>query len=139
MKTTKVMTALFALGVFCSGVAHAEALMDAHEADKTTTKIRQVSYQCTKGGALKVNYGFNKQKLPTYAQASLGGKTRFLPINLQHSDLAGTSFGDENSWRIGTDALTLANYQKSDILVEDPNSNITYKHCRVTNTKKIKG
>lgn len=139
MKTLKTLASLLVFGALLSGTAHAEQTMDAHEADRTTTKIRQVTYKCATGGTVKVNYGFNKQKLPTYAQVHLGGKTRFLPINLAHSDLAGTFFGDENSWRIGAGALTLGNYHKSDVLIQDPDSNITYKTCKVTHTKKVKG
>lgn len=137
MKALKILAPVLALGML-TGVAHAET-MDARQADATTTKVRQVSYQCATGGKVKVSYGFNKQKLPTYAQAHLGGKTRFLPINLAHSDIAGTNFGDDNSWNIGTSALTLGNYHKADLLVQDPNSTIAYKNCRVVSTKKIKG
>lgn len=139
MKAVKFIAPIFALGVAFTGVAHAEATMDAAKADETATKVRQVSYSCNKGGAVKVTYGFNKQKLPTYAEAHLGGKTRFLPINLAHSDVAGTSFGDENSWAISGGAMTLGNYHKSDVLIMDPNSEIQYKHCKVVSTKKIKG
>lgn len=138
MKTAKIIAPLLACGVLFSGVASAE-VMDPAQADTTTTKVRQVTYSCAKGGNIKVTYGFNKQNLPTYAQAHLGGKTRFLPINLAHSDIAGTSFGDDNSWNIGTNALTLNNYHKSDILVQDPDSRITHKTCKVASTKKIKG
>lgn len=138
MKAVKIFTPLFACGVLFSGAASAE-VMEPAEAHETATKVRQVTYQCGKGGQVKVTYGFNAEKLPTYAEAHLGGKTRFLPINLAHSDAAGTSFGDENSWRIGSAAITLGNYHKSDVLIQDPNSEIAYKHCKVTATKKISG
>ena len=139
MKAVKFIAPIFVLGVAFTGVAHAEATMDAAKADKTATKVRQVSYSCGIGGAVKVTYGFNKQKLPTYAKVNLGGKTRFLPINLNRSDVAGTLFGDENSWMLGTDALTLGNYHRSDIIIQDPESQLSYKDCRVVYTKKVKG
>lgn len=139
MKTLKMIAPVFILGMAFSGVANASDLMDARTADKSATKVREVTYQCAIGGKVVVNFGFNKQKLPTFAESHLGGKTRFLPINLKHSDIAGTLFGDENGWRIGASAITLGNYHKSDILVEDPNSVITYKHCKVVKVKKIKG
>ncbi len=139
MKTLKILAPIFALGMALSGAAHAGDLMDARTAADTATKIRQVTYQCTTGGKVAVKFGFNKQNLPTFAEAHLGGKTRFLPINLAHSDIASTSFGDENSWTIGSSAMTLANYHKSDILVMDPNAVIEHKYCKVTNVKKLKG
>lgn len=119
--------------------AHAQEMMDAHQADKTTTKIRKVSYQCATGGKILVKYGFNRQKQPTYAEAHLGGKSRFLPINLAQSDVAGTFFGDENSWQIGTDALTLNNYQRTDVLIQDPDAKIIYKTCKVVSHQRVKG
>lgn len=139
MKTLKLIAPLFALGIGLSGAAHAQATMDAATADKTAVKVRQVTYKCTTGGTTKVTYGFNKQKLPTYAEANLGGKTRFLPINLARSDVAGTFFGDEDSWQIGSDALTLNNYHKSDVLIQDPSANTAYKGCKVSKVKRIKG
>lgn len=139
MKAVKFITSVFACGVLFTGVSHASDLMDARQADETATKVRQVTYQCAKGGNVKVTYGFNAQKLPTFAQAHLGGKTRFLPINLKHSDMVGTSFGDENSWKIGGSAITLGNYHKSDVIIQDPNSVIEYKTCKVVATKKVKG
>ncbi|AKG06865.1 hypothetical protein AAX05_00085 [Moraxella bovoculi] len=138
MKALKTLAPALVLGMALTGVAHAET-MDARQADATTTKVRQTAYQCSIGGKVKVTYGLNKQNLPTYAKAHLGGKTRFLPINLAHSDIAGTSFGDENSWNIDTSALTLNNYHKADLMVQDPDSVIAYKNCRVIGTKKIKG
>lgn len=139
MKTLKIIAPIFALGMALSGAAHADDLMDARTADETATKVREVTYQCTTGGQVKVHFGFNKQKLPTFAESHLGGKTRFLPINLKHSDIAGTLFGDENGWRIGSSAITLGNYHKSDILVQDPDSLITHKYCKVVKVKKVKG
>ncbi|WP_457920461.1 ACP-like domain-containing protein [Moraxella catarrhalis] len=45
-----------------------------------------------------MNYGFNNQGLPIYAEANLGGKTRFLPINLVESIGELMIFGDDNDW-----------------------------------------
>ncbi|WP_323843443.1 DUF7606 domain-containing protein [Moraxella sp. Pampa] len=139
MKILKKIAPVFIMGVALSGVASASDLMDARTADETATKIREVTYQCKIGGKVKVNFGFNEQKLPTFAESYLGGKVRFLPINLTHSNIASTLFGDENSWMIGSSAITLGNYHKSDILVQDPDSVIAYKHCKVIKVNKLKG
>ncbi|MFA9486825.1 adhesin [Moraxella haemolytica] len=138
MKALKTIAPVLALGLAFAGTAHAQT-MDARQADATATKVRQVTYQCNAGGRVTVNFGFNKHNLPTFAEARLGGKTRFLPINLSASDNVDTNFGDENSWNISTDALTLNNYHKSSLMVQDSDSSIAYKNCRVVSTKRIKG
>ncbi|PSJ81018.1 adhesin [Neisseria iguanae] len=116
-------------------------MIQPDEAREITTKVRQVTYNCSIGGRVGVTYGFDKQKYPTYAQARLGGKNRFLPINWQHSDVAtdSFSFGDENTWTIGGSSLTLGSYHNSNVLILSPGSKISYKNCKVASIKKVKG
>lgn len=121
------------------GVAHADELMDARQADESTVNKRQVVYQCQGNKSVKVVYGFNKQNLPTYAQASLNGKSRFMPINLAHSDNVGTRFGDDNNFSIGASAITLSNYHKVGVdTIQDPANEILYKSCKVKSYKKVR-
>ncbi|WP_394261078.1 adhesin [Moraxella boevrei] len=123
-----------------SGIAHADDFaMDPEGARESTVYKRQVNYQCQSGKSLSVTYGFNKQKLPTYAQANLNGKTRFMPLNMAQSDDVGTSFGDENNFSLSTSAMTLANYHKNSIsTVQSPGSEILFKSCNVKGVKKAK-
>lgn len=106
---------------------------DADQARKSAVKTRTVNYTCQNGEKVSVKYGFNKQNLPTYAQASLNGKTRFMPINLYRTDDVGTVFGDEDSFSLsgGVDAnaLTYKNIRKSSINVLSPASEIIHKGC----------
>ncbi|UNU74237.1 adhesin [Moraxella nasovis] len=139
MKALKMIAPLFVLGVGLSGVASAQTTMNPETADNTAVKVRQVTYQCNIGGTTKVTYGFNRQNLPTYAEMNLGGKSRFLPINLERSDIAGTYFGNDDSWQIGTDVLTLGNYHKSDVIIHSPAAETAYKGCHVVKVKRIKG
>lgn len=106
---------------------------DADQARKNTVKTRTVSYSCQGGKKVAVKYGFNKQNLPTYAQASLNGKTRFMPINLNRSDAIGTVFGDEDNFSLSgavdADSLTFKNIRKSSVNIQSPGSEIIYKGC----------
>lgn len=121
-------------------VSHASDTLDSGQAVKDATKVRQVTYTCATGGKVTVKYGFNRQEQPTYAEAFVGGKNRFMPINLARSDVAGTFFGDEGSYTLGVDTLTLNNYHKVSLAsIQDPASDITHKNCRVASIKKIKG
>ena len=88
---------------------------------------------------ISVTYGFNKQNLPTFAEAHLNGKKRFLPINLGRSDDVDTVFGDEDNYSIMSSELRLGNYHKSSINIQDASSKIVYKGCDVKSIKKIKG
>lgn len=120
------------------GVAHADELMDARQADESTVAKRQVVYQCQGGKSVKVVYGFNKQNLPVYAQANLNGKSRFMPINLAHSDNVSTRFGDDNNFSLGVSAMTLSNYHKVGVdTIQSPASDILYKGCKVKSVKKV--
>lgn len=138
MKKLLVSTLLLASSM---GMAQSNMATDAAQAAADTVKIREVSYSCRQGGNLVVTYGFNAQRLPTYAEAFLGGKTRFMPINLNLSSVAGTTFGEsEDSWRLDADYMELNNYHKIGLAtVQDPANEITHKDCRVVKTRKIKG
>ena len=86
-----------------------------------------------------MNYGFNDQGLPTYAEANLGGKTRFLPINLAESviDEEIITFSDDKGWRILGRYLQLDNDHHSGIIIY-PDAEADYA-CDVVGTKRIKG
>ncbi|WLF83733.1 adhesin [Moraxella sp. ZY210820] len=124
---TIVPAALLSVGLMATATANAQTAQEAHASTVTT---KQVTYVCSGKKPVKVTYGFNKQGLPTYAQAVLNGKARFMPINLAHSDFVGTHFGNENSYTLGTDAITVKNYKKSTILVTTPDNEIIYKNCK---------
>lgn len=96
-----------------------------------TVSKKTVTYSCAQGKNLKVTYGFNKQGLPTYAAAMIQGKKRVLPINLADSDIAGTNFGKEGGYTLGTDYLDSKNYRKSSAIVTAPDNRILYKGCDV--------
>lgn len=134
----KIIAPIFAIATLFAGTAYAQETMDARQADESTVSKRQVVYQCQSGKSFKVTYGFNKQKLPTFASINVNGKQRFMPINLAHSDMTGTTFGDDNNYSLSTEALTLNNYQKSTAMVFNPASEILYKNCRVKSTKKVR-
>lgn len=101
---------------------------DARKMAESTVVKKVVNYNCGMGKHLNVTYGFNKQGLPTYAQAYLNGKTRFMPINLYLSDMVGTTFGDDNNFSLSTAGITSRKY-KADIQVQSPASEIIYKSC----------
>lgn len=111
-----------------TATANIKTQEDAREMDAATVVRKAVNYDCGNGKRLKVTYGFNKQGLPTYAQAYLNGKTRFMPINLNYSDMVGTTFGDENNFSLSTEGITNKKYRKA-IQVQSPSSEIIYKSC----------
>lgn len=102
---------------------------DAREADESTVVRKVVNYRCDLTKALKVTYGFNKQGEPTYAQAFLSGKTRFMPINLYLSDLTGTHFGDDNNFSLSTIGGITSKKYRAGIQVQSPASEMIYKSC----------
>ena len=102
---------------------------DEYEAAANTVMKKSVKYRCQNGKRTKVTYGFNKQGLPTYAQAYINGKTRFMPVNLYHSDIVSSAFGDENNFSLMSDVITAKNYRKSHINIQSPSSEIVYKGC----------
>lgn len=124
---TIIPAALLSVGLMVTATANAQTAQEAHASTVTTKKV---TYACSGKKPVKVTYGFNKQGLPTYAQAVFNGKARFMPINLDHSDLVGTMFGEENSYTLNTEAITVKNYKKSTISVMTPASEIIYKNCK---------
>ena len=122
-----------------SAMAYSDKVMEPSESYDTAVKHRQVNYTCQNNKKISVTYGFNKQNLPTFAEAHLNGKKRFLPINLGRSDDVDTVFGDEDNYSIMSSALRLGNYHKSSINIQDASSKIVYKGCDVKSIKKLKG
>lgn len=128
----KIFTSLIALPLLASvsvmAVANDNPQEDARKMDESTVVRKAVNYYCGQGKRLKVTYGFNKQGLPTYAQAYLSGKNRFMPINLNLSDMVGTTFGDDNNFSLHTAGITSRKY-RANIQVQSPSSEIIYKSC----------
>lgn len=122
-----------------SAMAYSDKVMEPSESYDSAVKHRQVNYTCQNNKKVRVTYGFNKQNLPTFAEANLNGKKRFLPINLGRSDMVDTVFGDEENFSIMTGALRLNNYHKSSANIQDASSEIIYKGCNVKSIKKLKG
>ena len=122
-----------------SAMAYSNKVMEPSESYDSAVKHRQVNYTCQNNKKVSVTYGFNKQNLPTFAEANLNGKKRFLPINLGRSDMVDTVFGDEENFSIMTGALRLNNYHKSSANIQDASSEIIYKGCNVKSVKKLKG
>ncbi len=122
-----------------SAMAYSDKVMEPSESYDSAVKHRQVNYTCQNNKKVSVTYGFNKQNLPTFAEANLNGKKRFLPINLGRSDMVDTVFGDEEYFSIMTGALRLNNYHKSSANIQDASSEIIYKGCNVKSIKKLKG
>lgn len=112
--------------------AYANTHEDAAKMHKATVKTQTVKYTCQSGKKVTVKYGFNKQNLPTYAEANLNGKTRFMPINLNFSDASGTHFGDDNNFSLAGDAITYKNVRKAYVNIQDPASNILFKGCQAS-------
>ena len=141
----KLTAALSSAGILISmlgsgsAMAYSDQVMVPSESYDSAVKHRQVNYTCQNNKKVSVTYGFNKQNLPTFAEANLNGKKRFLPINLGRSDTVDTVFGDEENFSIMTGALRLNNYHKSSANIQDASSEIIYKGCNVKSVKKLKG
>ena len=141
----KLTAALSSAGILMSmldsgsAMAYSDKVMEPSESYDSAVKHRQVNYTCQNNKKVSVTYGFNKQNLPTFAEANLNGKKRFLPINLGRSDMVDTVFGDEENFSIMTGALRLNNYHKSSANIQDASSEIIYKGCNVKSVKKLKG
>ena len=127
-------TALALVGFI--GTAHAQ-VDHAQQAHESTVLKRQVTYACQSGGQATVTYGFNQQRLPTYASAYVDGKTRFMPLNLNRSDTVDSVFGDENNYSLMTDAMTLYNYHKLGINITNPSGDFSHKGCNVRYVTKL--
>ena len=141
----KLTAALSSAGILMSmlgsgsAMAYSDKVMEPSESYDSAVKHRQVNYTCQNNKKVSVTYGFNKQNLPTFAEANLNGKKRFLPINLGRSDMVDTVFGDEENFSVMTGALRLNNYHKSSANIQDASSEIIYKGCNVKSVKKLKG
>lgn len=122
-----------------SALAYSDQVMEPSESYDTAVKHRQVNYTCQNNKKVSVTYGFNKQYLPTFAEANLNGKKRFLPINLARSDDTMTVFGEEDNFSIMTGELRLNNYHKSSANIQNASSEILYKGCNVASIVKTKG
>lgn len=96
---------------------------------ESTVSKKKVSYQCQSNKSVTVTYGFNDKGLPTYAMALLEGKQRFMPLNFQRSDHVDTTFGDDNSHRLGTDHMDIKNYHQKSILITNQGNEIIFKNC----------
>ncbi|MFC2390159.1 MAG: hypothetical protein ACFNNL_10795 [Kingella oralis] len=95
---------------------------------------KTVHYNCQGDKTLDVTYSFNKQNLPTKVVAKINGKRRTLPINLAHSDIAGTKFGKVGGYMIDTAYVDTTTYNQVTIgTVTAPNNRILYKECRPEN------
>ncbi|EIJ68993.1 ACP-like domain-containing protein [Pasteurella bettyae] len=127
----KKLIVLATAALMVSSLAHAAGEQsDPREAYESTVKTAKVKYSCQNGKKLAVKYGFNKQGIPTYAEAKLNGKTRFMPINLNTTDASGTTFGDENNFSLYGDPMEFDNFRKADVNIQNPASEILYKGCK---------
>lgn len=124
--------ALLSVTALASGMAIANDMpqADARTAHKNTAKVRTVTYKCQNDQKITVKYGFNKRNQPTYAEAVLNGKKRFMPINTHQSDIASTNFGDENNFSLSGEKMTHATVRKPIIQIQSPSSEILYKLCK---------
>lgn len=104
--------------------------LDAAKSADTTVVTKTVSYQCQSHKKVTVTYGFDKQNKPTYAQAFLNGKVRFMPLNPKQTDQVDTVFGDENNFSLATSYMNAENYQVP-MLITDPAQEIIFKNCDV--------
>lgn len=152
MKALKIIAPVLALGLSFTAIANAKDTMPVRSAKQLTNTVRQVTYSCPTGSfptgdTVQVNYGFSDQALPTYAEANLGGKTRFLPINLVESAGNFMHFGDDKDWQIlgvylqldnDHHSLQLDKDHHSDIIIHDLAAKAEYV-CDVVGTKRIKG
>lgn len=101
----------------------------AYAADNPTVKTAKAAYTCQGGKKITVTYGFNRQGLPTYASAKLGGKTRKLPINLDRSDAVGTVFGNENGYSLSAAYTDSGNFRRNSAMIFSPAQEILFKEC----------
>lgn len=128
----KFVKSALVLTLALSGAAFANDAKPHEDAAKmasATVKTRTVQYVCQGGKKVSVKYGFNKQNLPTYAEAKLNGKTRFMPINLHYSNDASTEFGDENNFSLAAEAFNYGSVKKASVSISAPDSEILYKVC----------
>lgn len=128
-KFVKIATlALLAVGT--SAYATENTHEDARAMHEATVKTQTVKYSCQSGKKVTVKYGFNKQNMPTYAEATLNGKVRFMPVNLHTSDATASDFGDENNFSLSADAFNYKTVHKAYVNIQDPASEILFKGCK---------
>lgn len=137
MKALKIIAPVLALGLSFTAIANAKDTLSVRSAKQLANKVRQVTYSCPTGDTVQVNYGFNDQGLSTYAEANLGGKTRFLPLNWTESGGEAMTFGDDKDWQIFGVYLQPDNDRHSGIHIY-PDAEPSYR-CDVVGTKRIKG
>lgn len=130
------LAVLAVLATSVSAYANDNTHEDAAKMAAQTVKTQTVKYKCQSGKKISVKYGFNKQNLPTYAQATLNGKSRFMPINLNLSDASTSHFGDDNNFSLSGDAMTYSNVRKAYVNIQAPDSEILFKGCQVGKGKK---
>lgn len=130
MKSLIKVVALSLLTVSFGAYATDKSHEDAAKMANATVKTKLVKYACQNDKKVNVKYGFNKQNQPTYAQATVNGKTRFMPINLNLSDVSKTHFGDDNNFSLAGDAFDMSNVKKSIISIQTPASEIAFKLCK---------
>ena len=63
-----------------SAMVYLDQVMEPSESYDSAVKHRQVNYTCQNNKKVSVTYGFNKQNLPTFAEANLNGKKDFYPL-----------------------------------------------------------
>lgn len=131
---TKLLASVALLCAF--GSAHA---FEPSQAYDDAVYKREVSYQCQGNKRVKVTYGFNRQKLPTYASAHINGKDRFMPFNLNRSDNVDAVFGDENNFSIMSEDFRLATYHRRAANIQSSDGEMLYKNCRFRSVKKLAG
>ncbi|MFB6349756.1 adhesin [Moraxella sp. ZJ142] len=129
-----IVLALTSTAVFANSAPQS----DAQQAYQNTVKTRTVNYSCQNDNQVEVTYGFDKHSKPTYAEAKIDGKNRFMPVNLKHSDVVSSAFGDEDNFSLMANVLTPRNVRKSSINIQDPASQIIFKGCEATKAHKAK-
>lgn len=132
----KIIPAVMVALISTTAFANSAPQSDARQADAATSKTRVVNYTCQNDQKVSVRYGFDKNNKPTYAQANLNGKDRFMPINPSRTDETGTVFGDENNFSLMANTITPKNVKKSHMSIQDPASQIIYKDCKTTKKGK---
>lgn len=130
MKALLKVTTIILLTMSSAAYATSQPQEDPREILDATVKTKNVKYTCQSGKKLTVKYGFNKQNLPTYAEATLNGKKRFMPVNLHRSDNVSTIFGDENNFSVLGGVITYKNVGRSSVNVQSPASEILFKSCQ---------
>lgn len=127
---TAALIAVTALAANSTFANTATQQSDAATAHKNTAKVRTITYKCQNNQKVTVKYGFNKRNQPTFAEAVLEGKKRFMPINNNLSDAASTHFGDDNNFSLGGEKMTRSTVRKPVIQIQSPSSEILYKLCK---------